>query len=101
MKYYNNETEGQLDFYNKFLRRIDKSLTLDDILSDNNDGVLNGNLIEFKLNINDLNSVLFQAIKYLSSMRVKGKSIPANIILISLNTEKAYQFKSFEYLPEI
>ena len=34
-------------------------------------------------------------------MRVKGKSIPANIILISLNTEKAYQFKSFEYLPEI
>lgn len=101
MKNYNNETEGQLDFYNKFLKRIDKLLTLDEILSDNNDGVLNGNLIEFKLNINDLNSVLFQSIKYLSAMRVKGKSIPANIVLISLNNDKTYIYNSEDYLQDI
>ncbi len=81
--------------------RVNKNLTLEDILSDNNDGVINGNIIEFKLNINDINSVLFQAIKYLSAMRVKGKSIPANIVLISLNTEKAYIFDSQSYLKEI
>lgn len=31
-------------------------------------------------------------------MRVKGKSIPANIVLISLNTAKAYLFNSKDYL---
>lgn len=34
-------------------------------------------------------------------MRIKGKSIPANILLISLNTNKAYQFYSQDYLPFI
>lgn len=101
MKTFIDETDGQLDFYNRFLVRVNKLLTLEDILSDNNDGVINGNIIEFKLNINDINSVLFQAIKYLSAMRVKGKSIPANIVLISLNTEKAYIFDSQSYLKEI
>lgn len=98
---YTNELEGQKDFYNSFLKRIDKTLTMEDILSDNNDGVINGNLIEFKLNINDLNVVLFQAIKYLSSMRIKGKSIPLNIILISLNEEKVYCYNSQDYIEYI
>ncbi len=64
MKTFIDETDGQLDFYNRFLIRVNNELTLEDILSDNNDGVLNGNIIEFKLNINDVNSVLFQSIKY-------------------------------------
>lgn len=98
MKKYTLELDGQHDFYQTYLPRIDKSLTLDQILTDNTDGVLNGNLLEFKLNINDVNSVLFQAIKYLSAMRIKGKSIPANIVLISLNTAKAYLFNSKDYL---
>lgn len=98
MKKYTLELDGQLDFYQTYLPRIDKTLTLDEILTDNTDGVLNGNLLEFKLNINDVNSVLFQAIKYLSAMRVKGKSIPANIVLISLNTAKVYLFNSKDYL---
>ena len=85
MKKYNTEMEGQIDFYKKYLKRINKELTQEDVISDNTDGVLNGNLIEFKLNINDVNSVLFQSIKYLSSMRIRGKSIPSNIVLISLN----------------
>ncbi len=70
MEKFTTEREGQEDFYMSFLRRINNNLTMDDILEDNNDGVLNGNLIEFKLNINDLNAVLFQSIKYLSAMRV-------------------------------
>lgn len=101
MAKYANELDGQLDFYKTYLPRIDKTLTIEQIQTDNNDGVLNGNLLEFKLNINDLNSVLFQSIKYLSSMRVKGKSIPSNIVLISLNSNKAYQFHSQDYLPFI
>lgn len=79
------ERDGQLDFYNVFIPRVDASLSIDDILSDNNDGVLNGNLLEFKLHVKDLNSVLFQCIKYLSALRVKGKPVPANIMIIDLN----------------
>ncbi|MFZ7157466.1 hypothetical protein C3007_03470 [Avibacterium gallinarum] len=101
MRKYTLELDGQRDFYQTYLPRIDKTLTLEQILTDNTDGVLNGNLLEFKLNINDVNSVLFQAIKYLSAMRVKGKSIPANIVLISLNTAKAYLFNSKDYLQFI
>ncbi|QKF83381.1 hypothetical protein [Halarcobacter ebronensis] len=101
MTTYTNELEGQTEFYTTFLKRVNNKLTLSDILSDNNDGVLNGNLLEFKLVINDLNSVLFQAIKYLSAMRMKGKSVPANIILISLNDHRAYIYSSKEYLYNI
>ncbi len=100
-KRYNNELEGQREFYNDYLTLIDRNLTLDNILQDNTDGVLNGNLIEFKLNINDLNSVLFQTIKYLSNMRIKGKPIPSNIILISLNEGIAYVYKSNDYIKDI
>ena len=45
----------------------------------------------------DLNKVLFQAIKYLSRMRIKGESIPANILLISLNTTTC----SFSYTNSV
>lgn len=101
MKNFSSEKEGQLDFYNKFLKRINARLKVEDILQDNTDGVLNGNIIEFKLKIDDISKVLFQAVKYLSSMRVKGKSIPKNIVLVSLNTERAYVFKSEDYLNDI
>ncbi len=101
MSYYKTEREGQLDFYEAFLPRIDSSLKVDDILADNNDGVLNGNLLEFKLHISDLNAVLFQSIKYLSDLRIKGKPVPANIILIDLNSDIAYIYKSESYLENI
>lgn len=68
---------------------------------DNTDGVYNGNLLEFKLNINNINKVLFQSIKYLSKLRIKGKSVPANILLISLNEELCYVFNSQDYFDEI
>ena len=60
MEKYLTEREGQIDFYNTVLPRVSPDKRLEDILSDNNDGVLNGNLLEFKLNVNDLNAVLFQ-----------------------------------------
>lgn len=98
IKKYSLELEGQRGFYYNYLKLIDNTLTLEEVISDNTDGVLNGNLLEFKVNINDLNSVLFQAIKYLSAFRIKGKPIPANIILISLNDGKAYCYRSVDYL---
>ena len=101
MKQYQNEKDGQIEFLTDYLKLVDKSLSLDEILSDNTDGIINGNLLEFKLVINNLNSVLFQSIKYLSALRIKGKSIPSNIILISLNTGIAYIYNSNDYLADI
>lgn len=98
---YDTEREGQLEFYKTFLPVVNPDLSLDDILADDNDGVLNGNLIEFKLRINDLNAVLFQSIKYLSALRIKGKPVPANILLIDLNAETAYKYDSANYLEDI
>lgn len=101
LKKYTVELEGQRDFYESYLKIVDSSISVDDVFEDNTDGILKGNLLEFKLNINDLNAVLFQAIKYLSSRRIKGKPIPANIILISLNDGIAYLYHSFDYLTFI
>ena len=67
----------------------------------NTDGILNGNLLEFKLNITDLNACLFQAIKYLSAMRIKGEPIPSNVLLISLNSATIYVYNSADYLKNI
>ena len=69
---FSTEKDGQIDFYNQFLPRINPTITVDEIIANNNDGVLNGNLIEFKLSVKDLNEVLFQCIKYLSALRIKG-----------------------------
>ena len=101
MANYITEREGQIEFYKTLLPRINPDLELNDILADDNDGVLNGNLLEFKLRINDLNSVLFQCIKYLSALRIKGKPVPAHIIIIDLNAELAYLYKSNDYLNDI
>lgn len=98
---YTNELEGQHDFFKTYLPRVDRTLDISNIQNDYNDGVVNGNIVEFKLHIDSLNSVLFQVIKYLSSMRIKGKTIPRNIILVSLNENKAYVYSSNDYLPDI
>lgn len=97
MKKYTIERDGQIDFFNQF--QID--YLNNEVLIDNTDGVYNGNLLEFKLNISDVNKVLFQTIKYLSSMRVKGESIPANILCIDLNAELCYVYHSQDYFDEI
>lgn len=101
IKKYNVELEGQIEFYEQYLKVTDAELTYDDIFRNNTDGILNGNLLEFKLNITDPNACLFQAVKYLSAMRIKGEPIPANILLVSLNTATVYVYNSADYLSEI
>ncbi len=67
-----SELQLQRDFFESYLPRVDRSLTIEEIQSNFTDGVVRGNILEFKTTINDRNAVLFQTIKYLSAMRVKG-----------------------------
>lgn len=101
MEKYTDERTGQVDFYKSFLPRVDPFLDIDEILTDNNDGVINGNLLEFKLNVTDLNAVLFQCIKYLSALRIKGKPVPANILIVDLNATTLWLYRSASYLTTI
>lgn len=101
LKKYNVELEGQIEFYEQYLKIVNPELKYEDIFRNNTDGILNGNILEFKLNITDLNACLFQTIKYLSAMRIKGEPIPANILLISLNTATIYLYHLEEYLNQI
>lgn len=98
---FRDEREGQIDFYSRFLPRIDSSLKMEDVISDSNDGVVNGNLIEFKKEIKNLNAALFQGIKYESARRIKGKPVTANIILVDVNAERAWIYKTEPYMEYI
>lgn len=98
MRVFETEREGQMAFFDNYGIPYQEDAS---ILVDNTDGVYNGNLFEFKLTINDLGKVLFQAIKYLSKMRIKGESVPATILLIDLNHTKVYQYRSEGYRDEI
>ncbi len=97
MPNFQSEKEWQVLFYNN-LRVFDGTIP---IIEDNTDWVIRWTLIEFKLSISNINNVLFQTIKYLSRMRNLGKKIPSQILLISLNNEKAYLFKSEDFLKGI
>lgn len=97
-KIYTIEREGQIDFFDNYGIPYEND---NSVLIDNTDGVWNGLIYEFKLEINNINKALFQAIKYLSRMRIKGESVPATILLIDLNGHKAYKFSSSDYKDEI
>lgn len=97
-KHYDIERQGQCDFFDNY--HVDYQGD-NSILVDNTDGVYHGNILEFKLNISNTGKVLFQAIKYLSKMRVKGESIPARILLIDLNATKVYVYNSIDYIDDI
>jgi len=93
---FNNEKEGQ----NKFFEKI--SINPDSIdYSCNTDGTYYGTIFEFKLNIANYNSTLFQTIKYLSKMRIQGIPVPRNILLIDLNQSLIYLFYSEKFINEI
>lgn len=98
---YTLKRDGQLDFYKRVLPRVNPALNIEDILADNSDGILNGNLLEFKLNVTDLNATLLQCIKYLSAMRIKGKPLPANVLIIDLNIATLWVYHSADYLLAI
>lgn len=95
------ELQYQREFFETFLPRVDTSLTLDDIQNNYTDGVVRGNILEFKTCINDRNAVLFQVIKYLSAMRIKGIPIPAKILLVSCQNNMIYVYNSCDYLKDI
>ena len=95
---YETEREGQMEFFDNYGIPYNDD---DSVLVDNTDGVYNGNILEFKLNISNLNKTLFQAIKYLSKMRVKGESVPATILLVDLNATTVYVYKSKDYFDAI
>lgn len=100
-KRYSVELEGQIEFYQQYLKVVNPELKYEDVFRNNTDGIVNGNLLEFKLNITDPNACLFQTIKYLSAMRIKGEPLPANILLVSLNTATIYLYNSADYLAHI
>lgn len=95
---YKTEREGQIEFFENYGIPYSND---DSVLIDNTDGVYNGNIFEFKLNIINLNKTLCQAIKYLSRMRISGESVPATILLIDLNATTVYVYKSMEYFEAI
>lgn len=95
---YTVERVGQMDFFDNYRVPYNDDAS---VLVDNTDGVYHGNILEFKLNINNTGKVLFQAIKYLSKMRIKGESVPARILLIDLNATKVYVYNSIDYIDDI
>lgn len=101
MFYKEFENSDQLLFYEQFLPRVDPHLSLEDVLSDNNDGVINGNLLEFKVNPKNLYAAEFQCIKYLSARRIKGKPVPATFIIVDTQSQTAWCFNSEAYLDLI
>lgn len=94
-KSFLSEREGQIKFFE------DLRIAADVELTHNTDGIYKGTLFEFKLTIPDINKVLFQAIKYLSHKRIKGEPVPAQILLVALNEQKTYLFKSDDFLADI
>lgn len=100
MKQYIDEKEGQIDFFEKY-NITPENNDNEEIQRDSTDGIYHGCILEFKLNINDPNKVLFQVIKYLSKLRIKGKNVPATIFLVDLNKNIVYEYKSKNYFKEI
>ena len=85
----------QEDFYEQFCLPQDAACC-------NCDGYYNGCILEFKKsNHTTINSALFQSIKYLSSFRVRGIPVPANILLVFSGDKKVYVFRSERYSPYI
>lgn len=91
---YTIERDGQIEFFENYGIPYDDDAS---ILVENTDGIYNGCLLEFKLSIGNLNKVLFQAIKYLSRLRIKGESVPATILLVDLNATTVYVYNSRDY----
>lgn len=94
---YQTEKEWQINFYD-LLRKFDNTIPT---IENNTDWIILWTILEFKLSIANIHSVLFQAIKYLSRLRNLGKNIPSQILLVSLNNQTAYLFKSNDFLNEI
>ena len=58
------EDELRREFYESYLPRVNRELSIDNVLTDYSDGILNGNIIEYKEYVSDLNNVLLQALNF-------------------------------------
>lgn len=96
-KYYSNERDGQMDFFTEYAIPWETY----PVLVDNCDGVWKGMLFEFKLLVKDLNQVVFQSVKYLSKMRIKGENVPEHFLVVSLNSGEAFLYRSSDYYDDI
>ena len=68
----------------------------------NCDGYHNGCLLEFKKsNRTTINAALFQAVKYLSSFRVRGTPVPARILLVFPSIKTVYLVQSEKYFADV
>lgn len=90
---YKYERDGQIEFFDAY--GID--YRNEPVLAQNTDGIYHGNLLEFKLSINNTDVVLSQAIKYLSHLRISGQPVPSRILLIDLNGTTVYEYASSDY----
>jgi hypothetical protein len=95
---YTDERVGQRDFYAEFQAYLPP---LSEILIAHTDGVIGGNLLEFKLDINDTPAVLSQAVKYLSKLRLTGRNVPRRILLIDLNAAIVRVYDAADYRDQI
>lgn len=95
---YANETAGQLAFYEAFHAYIPDAK---DVFIANTDGVIKGNLLEFKVAINDTPAVLYQAVKYLSKLRMHGREVPRNILLVDLTERTIRVYDAADYRDAI
>lgn len=89
-----NEKELQDNFYINILG-IEPTIEL------NTDGLYKGILFENKVNINRLEAVLMQSIKYLSNIRNRGRLLPYYIINTDFTDQRSYVYKSEDYLEYI
>ena len=91
-----NERADNLYFWRSF------GFNEKEVLTENTDGIVKGALFEFKNNIADLNTVLVQAIHYLSKLRNKGGiPIPSKIVLIDISKNCGYVYDATKYRIEI
>lgn len=95
---YTDERQGQLELFDNYGIKYED----EPVLIDNTDGVYNGLLFEFKLQINDVSAVLLQTVKYLSRLRINGESVPYSLPAVYIETEPDSQqeirFCSFSYV---
>ncbi|MDR1939245.1 MAG: hypothetical protein LBQ40_00410 [Clostridiales bacterium] len=88
-----DEIDLQIKFYERIGVKPD--------LSHNTDGVYRGYIFENKKSIDDINEVLWQAIKYLARTRERGEKMPANIILNDFSREQVHIYKTQDVFEEI
>ena len=90
-----SEKTVQEDFYERFNLPVEA-------IQHNCDGYHNGCLLEFKKsNRTTMNAALFQAVKYLSSFRVRGLPVPARILLVFPSIQTVYLVQSEKYFSDI